>query len=51
MPIYQIFLILFFVENILSHCSYVCRQEMMDLVNKSGKFSKKFDKFTGEFNV
>ncbi|KAL5187870.1 hypothetical protein HKD37_05G013472 [Glycine soja] len=23
------------------------RQEMMDLVNKSGKFSKKFDKFTG----
>ncbi|KAF1876405.1 hypothetical protein Lal_00029753 [Lupinus albus] len=23
------------------------RQEMMDLVNKSGKFSKKFDRFTG----
>jgi len=22
---------------------------MMDLVNESGKFSKKFDKFTGEF--
>lgn len=25
-----------------------CRQEMMDLVNKSGKFSKKFEAFTGE---
>ncbi|KAL2335694.1 hypothetical protein Fmac_016907 [Flemingia macrophylla] len=23
------------------------RQEMMDLVNKSGKFNKKFDKFIG----
>lgn len=32
-----------------SHCWCVFRQEMMDLVNKSGKFSKKFDEFTGEF--
>ncbi|KAK9137940.1 hypothetical protein Sjap_008534 [Stephania japonica] len=24
-----------------------CRQEIMDLVNRSGKFSEKFERFTG----
>lgn len=29
-------------------CKFPCRQEVMDLVNASGKFSKKFEAFTGE---
>lgn len=28
-------------------CKFPCRQELMDLVNKSGKFGKKFEAFTG----
>lgn len=41
----------FLVKRTISHPHRCCvfRQEMMDLVNKSGKFSKKFDEFTGEF--
>jgi hypothetical protein len=38
----------FFCKGILNR-SYFCRQEMMDLVNGSGKFSKHFDKFNGKF--
>ena len=28
-------------------CELVCRQEVMDIVSRSGKFSKKFEGFTG----
>lgn len=33
--------------DFLLPCPFVCRQEVMDLVDKSGKFSKKFERFTG----
>ena len=29
-------------------CKFPCRQEVMDLVNGSGKFSEKFEAFTGK---
>jgi len=35
-----------FLSLTLSKCCFV-RQEVMDLVHKSGKFTKKFEKFTG----
>ena len=31
----------------VNHSFCLCRQEIMDLVNKSGKFSDKFEAFTG----